>query len=75
MNFKINGVLVEDYIFKHDKNNIILGNYDSRNYKENTTGPTNYYNTGTLRKVEYYPNLDLFKIKANWGQKNWTLNN
>lgn len=61
----------EDYIFNNDKNNKILGNYDGWNY----TGPTDYYNTGTMRIVEYYPNLDLYKIKANWGQGTWTLNN
>jgi hypothetical protein len=61
----------EDYIFNNDKNNIVLDNYDNYNY----TGPTDYYNTGTMRRVEYYPNLDLYKIKANWGQGTWTLNN
>lgn len=62
----------EDYIFNNDKNNILLDNYNSWNY----TGPTDYYNTGTMRIVEYYPNLDLYKIKANWGQKSsFTLNN
>lgn len=61
----------EDYIFNNDKNNKILDNYDGWNY----TGPSDYYNTGTMRIVEYYPNLDLYKIKANWGQGHWTLNN
>jgi len=61
----------EDYIFNNDANNKILDNYDGWNY----TGPTDYYNTGTMRIVEYYPNLDLYKIKANWGRGNWTLNN
>jgi hypothetical protein len=61
----------EDYIFKNDKNNIVLDDYDDYNY----TGPTDYYNTGTMRRLEYYPNLDLYKIKANWGQGTWTLNN
>ena len=61
----------EDYIFKNDKNNILLDNYDGNNY----TGPTDYYNTGTMRIVEFYPNIDLYKIKANWGQGTWTLNN
>ena len=61
----------EDYIFNNDVNNTILDNYDGWNY----TGPTDYYNTGTMRIVEYYPNLDLYKIKANWGQGTWTLNN
>ena len=61
----------EDYIFNNDVNNTILDNYDGWNY----TGPTDYYNTGTMRIVEYYPNLDLYKIKAYWGQGTWTLNN
>ena len=61
----------EDYIFNNDANNKILDNYDGWNY----TGPTDYYNTGTMRIVEYYPNLDLYKIKANWGRGTWTLNN
>ena len=61
----------EDYIFNNDNNNKILNNYNDWNY----TGPTDYYNTGTMRIVEYYPNLDLYKIKANWGQGTWTLNN
>ncbi len=61
----------EDYIFHNDKNNIILDNYDGWNY----TGPIDYYNTGTLRIIEYYPNMDLYKTKANWGQGTWTLNN
>jgi hypothetical protein len=54
----------EDYIFNNDKNNILLDNYNGYN----ATGPTDYYGTGTMRIVEYYPNLDLYKIKANWGQ-------
>ena len=44
--------------------------YDDWNY----TGPTDYYGTGTMRIVEYYPNLDIYKIKANWGVGPWTLN-
>jgi hypothetical protein len=59
---------MEDFIFKNDQNNIILENYNSWSY----TGPIDYYNTGTLRIVEYYPNIDLYKIKANWVQShNW----
>lgn len=60
----------EDYIFNNDPNNIVLDNYDGWKY----TGPVDYYGTGTMRIVEYYPNLDLYKIKANWGQGTWTLN-
>jgi len=61
----------EDYIFNNDKNNIILDNYD----EFNATGPTDYYKTGTMRIIEYYSNIDLYKMKANWGQGTWTLNN
>lgn len=62
----------EDYIFNNDTNNKLLDNYNGWSY----TGPTDYYNTGTMRITEYYPNLDLYKIKANWGQgAPWTLNN
>jgi len=60
----------EDYIFKNDSNNILFNNYDGWNY----TGPTDYYNTGTLRIVEYYNNFDIYKIKANWGQFSYTVN-
>lgn len=63
----------EDYVFNNDKNNILLENYDSCEHRYNCSGPTNYYGTGTMRIVEYYPNLDLYKIKANWGQGSWTL--
>ena len=61
----------EDYIFRNDDNNRVLDNYDDWKY----TGPVDYYNTGTMRIVEYYPNLDFYKMKANWGQGNWTLEN
>jgi hypothetical protein len=61
----------EDYIFKNDCNNYVLDNYDGYNCTE----PTDYYGTGIMRIVEYYPNIDLYKIKANWGQGNWQLNN
>ena len=69
MKFKINGQ--EDYIFHGDKNNKALDNYSGFIF----TGPTDYYATGTMRIVEYYPNLDIYKIKANWGHGIWTLNN
>ena len=36
----------------------------------NYVGPIDYYNSGVMRIVEYYPNIDLYKIKANWTGKN-----
>ena len=72
MSLKTYVVSHEDFIFRNDVNNIVLDNYDGWSY----TGPTDYYNTGTMRIVEYYQNLDLFKIKANWHWKStWSLDN
>jgi hypothetical protein len=28
----------------------------------------NWYNTDTVRRTEYYPSLDIYKNKSNWGQ-------
>lgn len=77
MKYKSININNEDYIFNNDKNNKVLDNkvLDNYNGRERRTGPSDYYNTGTMRIVEYYPNLDLYKIKANWGQGNLTLNN
>ena len=50
----------EDYIFKNDNNNIILDDYNDINASK----PLDYYNTGVIRIIEYYPNLDLYKIKS-----------
>jgi len=61
----------EDYIFKNDKNTGIINNH----YYRITTGPIDYYKKGTMRIIEYYDNLDLYKIKANWGQGGINLNN
>lgn len=66
----------EDYIFNNDANNILLDNYDG---PQCSGEQFDYYNTGTMRIVEYYANIDLYKIKANWRQKSlidgiWTLN-
>lgn len=35
-----------------------------------TQGVENWFGTDTLRIVEYYPGLDVYKNKANWGQTN-----
>lgn len=60
--FKRKAIETEDYIFKNDPKNKILDNYDNNKY----TGPVDYYKTGVKRIVEYYVNLDLYKIKANF---------
>jgi hypothetical protein len=33
-------------------------------------GMHDLYNTGTMRIIEYYPGIDLFRAKSNWGQIN-----
>lgn len=60
--FKRKALETEDYIFKNDPKNKVLDNYDGHKY----TRPVDYYKTGVNRIVEYYPNLDLYKIKANF---------
>jgi hypothetical protein len=65
MNFKVRAIQTEDHIFKNDPTNFTLDNYTGYNF----TGPTDYYNTGTARIVEHYRNIDLYKIKGNWGYK------
>ena len=58
----------EDYIFNNDKCNKLL------KYEVTVSEPYDYYKTGTLRKVYYYKEIDLYKMQANWG-RGWTLNN
>jgi hypothetical protein len=70
-NFKKIGMNYEDRIFRNDPTTRILDNHRNRI----TTGPTDYYGTGTMRIVEYYSNLDLYKIKSCWGQGMFNLNN
>ena len=35
----------------------------------------NWYGTDTVRRTEYYPSLDLYKNKSNWGQGDGTVLN
>jgi hypothetical protein len=71
LEFKDKNVHLEGYIFDNDKTCKILEDRGCT-----TSKPTDYYNTGTMRIVEHYNNLDLYKIKANWGQSNnWILQN
>lgn len=61
----------EGKLFELDDTSAVIDNYDNEQF----IGPLDYYGTGVMRRVEYYSNLDMFKIKANWGQGKWTLNN
>ena len=52
----------EDYLFENDAQNQVIGDYSG----DISTGPVNYYGNGVPRIVEYYPALDLYKMKSNW---------
>lgn len=67
--FKVNSA--EDHIFKNDSNNIVLDNFEGSYIID---GPCNYYSSGVMRRVEYYPNIDIYKFKANYGQLGWDIN-
>lgn len=61
------GVWNEDYILFQTQPHPLI--YPAEKYIEDK-GINNWYNTNTIRKVEYYPSLDIYKNKANWGQTN-----
>jgi hypothetical protein len=61
--FKRKCIRREDYFFDHSDVNIYS------DMGERIQEPTDYYNTGVFRIVEYYHRLDLYKTKANWDQK------
>lgn len=56
---------IEDHMFKMDPNCKVLDNY----HRSRQSPPVDYYKTGTMRIVEYYENIDIYKIKANYGQR------
>ena len=62
--FKSICILNEDLIFKGDPNNYIFQNFAIE--EKHISAPVDYYNTGVLRRIEYYPNFDLYKMKANY---------
>lgn len=69
--FKLKGHSLEDYIFKSDSNNIVLDNFRV----SQITSPVDYYKTGILRTIEYYENLDIYKMKANFVENACILDN
>lgn len=59
------GVPNEDYIlWMTDPKPLIYNNID----RWTVVNEENWYNTGTHRRTEYYPSLDIYKNKSNWGQ-------
>ena len=66
------GVPNEDWImWMTDPSPIIYNDNDNWSVVDND----NWYGTETIRRTEYYPSLDLYKNKSNWGQSyNMTIN-
>lgn len=63
--WKVWGVPNEDWImWMTDPKPIIYNNDNSWS----VVAYENWYGTGTIRRTEYYPSLDLYKNKSNWGQ-------
>ena len=63
--WKVWGVPNEDWImWMTDPRPAVYNNNDSWNF----VAYENWYNTNTVRRTEYYPALDLYKNKSNWGQ-------
>lgn len=59
------GVPNEDFIlWMTEPKPLIYNNIDSWSIVD----IYNWYNTNTMRRTEYYPSLDLYKNKSNWGQ-------
>jgi hypothetical protein len=59
------GVPNEDYILWMTPPNPLVYN-DTNEWM--VIDNNNWYNTGTIRRTEYYKSLDLYKNKSNWGQ-------
>ncbi len=63
--WKVWGVPNEDYImWMTEPTPLIYNNNDNWSVVDND----NWFNTPTQRRTEYYPSLDLYKNKSNWGQ-------
>jgi hypothetical protein len=65
MHWKLWGVPNEDYILWMVAPNPTI--YNGRDDWQ-IIGYENWYNSNTVRRTEYYPSLDLYKNKSNWGQ-------
>jgi hypothetical protein len=62
--WKLWGVPNEDYIlWKTEPQPLLYGTTEW-----NVVDYDNWYNTSLVRRTEYYPSLDLYKNKSNWGQ-------
>lgn len=62
--YKNKGFGWEDFIFKGDKTAQIIKGKS----KPTKMGPVDYYENGVERIIEYFENVDLYKIKTNYGK-------
>lgn len=63
------GVDNEDFIlWKTSPNPLVYNNGNYRDGEWMLLDYDNWFNTDTIRRTEYYPSLDLYKNKSNWGQ-------
>lgn len=65
MKWKLWGVPNEDFILWMTEPKPII--YNNKN-EWSITEYENWYGTNTTRRTEYYPSLDIYKNKSNWGQ-------
>jgi hypothetical protein len=65
MKWKLWGVPNEDYILLMQPPSPIIYNNDN---SVSIVDYNNWFNTNTIRRTEYYPSLDIYKNKSNWGQ-------
>lgn len=66
---KEEAVLYEDLVLRRlesDSNPITLCPHYAETRIE--LPPNDFYKTGTHRIIEYFPELDFYKVKSNWGQ-------
>jgi len=71
MEYKSKGIGNEDFIFLNDPTTFTIGDWNDWIHSE----PMDYYQTGTMRIVEYHPFLDMYKIKATVNSDFVTLDN
>jgi hypothetical protein len=69
--WKIWGVPNEDYIMWKTEPKPKLYNENEKNWS--VVDNYNWYGTDTIRRTEYYPSLDLYKNKSNWGQTGYNM--
>ena len=62
------GVSAEDYILWQTEPTPSIYNGNDKDGEWELVGYENWFGTDVVRRTEYYPSLDLYKNKSNWGQ-------